>query len=201
MAGFCATLIVRSRMLPVRAFSNSVDLLLHLAVVAHLVLVRREVAVPQQRHLLFERMGGLQHPVRPPVAEPPRLEHRGPQPVEESIRHRLHRTVPAGLAVDAHRDCLALNGPVRCFRPALRKTVQRRIPQSRLHERLHLRIRDALVLHERPHRALEAGVGELLDLFRRAAEARMRKQVRGAVVVPIRGGNGREVVLPGGRSR
>jgi hypothetical protein len=46
---------------------EQVDLLHHLAVVADLVLVRGEVAVPQERHLLLERVRGLHHPVRPPV--------------------------------------------------------------------------------------------------------------------------------------
>jgi len=55
---------------------EQLDLLAHLAVVAHLVFVRREMPVPQQRHLLLERMRRLQHPVRPPIAQAPGLEHR-----------------------------------------------------------------------------------------------------------------------------
>jgi hypothetical protein len=51
------------------------DLLEHLAVVADLVLVRREVAVPQQRHLLLERMRGGSIG-SPPLAHAARLEHR-----------------------------------------------------------------------------------------------------------------------------
>ena len=145
-------------------------------------------------------MRGLQHPVRPPVPQPARFEHRCAQPVEEAIGDRLHRTVAGRLALDAHRDAVLVRAVGR-FGPALGKSVQRRIPQPRFDERLHLRIRDALVVHERADRALEAGVGQLLDLGRRAAEPRVRQQVRGAVVVPVGGGDGREVVFPGRRSR
>jgi hypothetical protein len=43
-----------------------------------------------------------------------------------------------------------------------------------------------LVAHQRLDCAVEAGISKLLDLFRPAAEACMRKQVRGAVVIPLR---------------
>ena len=179
---------------------EQVDLLRHLAIVTDLVLVRGEVAVPQQRHLLLDRMRCLQHPVRPPVPQPARLEHRCPQPVEEPVGYRLHRAVAGRLALDSHRGALLVR-PVGGFGPALGESVQRRIPQPGLDERLHLRIRNALVVHERSDRALEAGVGQLLDLLRRAAEARVRQQVRGAVVIPLGGGDGGQVVVPGRRSR
>src|SRR5881628_1458092 len=50
-------------------------------------------------------------------------------------------------------------------------------------------------------RAFEAGISQLLDFFRRAAEARMREQVCGAVVVPLRRRQRRNVVLPRSGSR
>ena len=165
---------------------EQIDLLHHLAVVADLVLVGGEVAVPQQRHLLLERVRRLHHPVRPPVPEPARFEHRRPQPVEEAIGDRLHRTVAGRLDVDAHRGA-GLQRAIGRFGPAFRKPVQRRIPEARFDKRLHLRIRDGLVVDERADRALEASVGQLLDLRRRAAEPRVGQQVRGAVVVPVGG--------------
>ena len=47
--------------------------------------------------------------------------------------------------------------------------------------------------------ALETQIGQLLDLSGAPAEPGVREQMRGAVVVPVRGGNGREVALPGCR--
>ena len=179
---------------------EQIDLLHHLAVVADLVLVGREVAVPQQRHLLLERMRRLHHPVRPPVPQPARFEHRRPQPVEEAIGDRLHRTVACRLDVDAHRGA-GLQRAICRFGPALGEPVQCRIPETGFDKRLHLRIRDALVVHERADGPLEAKVGELLDFGGRAAEPRMRQQVRGAVVIPVGTGDRREVVFPVRRSR
>ena len=68
-----------------RALFEQLDLLQHLAVVANLVLVRGKVAVPHQGHLFLQRMRGLQHPVRPPVAKAARFEHRRAEPVEEAV--------------------------------------------------------------------------------------------------------------------
>ena len=177
--------IVSSRRLPVALPLEQIDLLQHLAVVAHLVLVRREVAVPEQRHLLFHRVRRLQHPVRPPVTEPPRLEHRGAQPVEEAVRHRLHGPVAGRLARR---------------RPSTRRARSARsVASGRLSGK-----RSATDPRDRTRRtaaSLDSGcarsaratatarfepeVGELLDLLRRAAEARMRKQMRGAIVAPF----------------
>ena len=192
--------MVRSRRLPVAPRSNRFDLLHHLAVVADFVLVGREVAVPQQRHLLLERVRRLHHPVRPPVPQPARFEHRRAQPVEEAIGDRLYRTVAGRFGIDAHRRA-GLQRAVRRFGAAFRKSVQRRIPEPGLDERLHLRIRDGLVVDKRADRALEAKVCKLLDLCRRPAEPRVSQQVRGAVVIPVRIGDRREVVLPVRRSR
>jgi hypothetical protein len=55
--------------------------------------------------------------------------------------------------------------------------IERGVPESRLDKRLHLRIRQALVVNERLDRAVEAGIGELFEVFRSSAEARMREQV------------------------
>jgi hypothetical protein len=49
-----------------------------------------------------------------------------------------------------------------------------------------VRIRDALVIHERLDGALEARVGERLDVFGRPAEPGVCEQMCGAVVVPRR---------------
>src|SRR5207248_2501091 len=81
------------------------------------------------------------------------------------------------------------------------KPVQSRIPQPRFDERLHLRIGNALVVHEGADRTLKPRVGQFLDVCRSSPEAGMRQQVRGAVVVPVGRCNGCQVVLPDHRSR
>src|SRR6185295_7868504 len=72
---------------------------------------------------------------------------------------------------------------------------------ARLDERLRLRIREALVVDERANGDVWTGLRQRLDLRRRAAEPGVRDQMRGAIVVPVRRGDRREVVLPGRRSR
>src|SRR4029453_18103625 len=177
---------------------EEIDLLHHLAVVAYFVLVGGEVAVPHQCHLLLHRMRRLQHPVCPPVPQPPRFEHRRPQPVKEAIGDWVQRTIAGRLDVDSHRDA-ALGGTVSRLRTTFRKTVQRRIPETRFDERLHSWIGDALVVHERAYRAVEPGIGQLLDGCRRSPKSRVTQEVRGAIVVPVGCADRREIVLPGHR--
>src|SRR5262249_10534347 len=102
--------------------------------------------------------------------------------------------------VDPHRSAV-LDGAVSRLRTTFRKTVQRRIPETRFDERLHSWIGDALVVHERAYRAVEAGIGKRLDSCRRSAKPRVTQEVRGTIVVPVGRGDGREVVFPRRRPR
>ena len=64
-------------------------LLQHHPVVADLVLSGREVPVPEQRQLLFERTRRREHAVRPPQAEPLRFDLVRVEAVEELVDDRL----------------------------------------------------------------------------------------------------------------
>ncbi len=86
------------------------ELLLHLAIVADLLLAGREMAVPEQRHLLFQRPVGRDHAVGPPMRQATGLQHGGAQPIEEAIDHRLQAALACGL------DRTPMASPVFCAR-------------------------------------------------------------------------------------
>ena len=81
-------------------------------VVADLVLGGGEVPVPEQRHLLFERSVGIEHPLGPPIANAASLQLGGAQPVEEAIGNRLHVAVDV-VRFDPDAHALAMLG-ARC---------------------------------------------------------------------------------------
>ncbi len=172
------------------------DLKEHLAVVADLAFGGREVAVPEQRHLLFERPVRVEHPLGPPVADAAGLQPGRPQPVEEAIGHRLHVTIDKlGLQPDAH----ARPAPLRHLGggwPARREVHQRFVPQPGVLERQHVVVQDVVVVHQRPHRLLGRHVRELLDLLGRAAEPGPFEEVRGPVVVPVGLGDRGQIPRP-----
>src|SRR5207245_2036255 len=102
---------------------EEVELPEHLPVVAHLVFVHGEVAVPEERHLLFERPARPEHPVGPPVGGAVRLELARPEPVEELVGDGLEPPVAARLDPDAEGLArllgeLGRRGPARRARPA-----------------------------------------------------------------------------------
>ena len=127
---------------------EQVELQQHLAVVAHLLLAGGEVAVPEQRHLLFQRPVRVEHAVGPPVGGAVGLEPARAQPVEELVHHRLHAAIAAGL--DLHAQRLALvPGEVGGGGPAGAGRVRApgsHTPES--FERLQLAVVDALVVHQ-----------------------------------------------------
>src|SRR6202012_5626836 len=102
------------------------ELLRHLAIVADLLLAGGEMAVPEPRHLLFERALGRDHAVGPPIGEPARLEVRRAQPVEEAVDHRLEPAVTFGLDPHTERFAGALGTTGRG------DTARREIAQARI---------------------------------------------------------------------
>ena len=186
---------------PGRVTLEHLDLEQHLPVVADLALGGGEVPVPEQRHLLFERPVGVEHPLRPPVADAAGLQRGRAQPVEETIGDRLHVAVDM-LGLDAHAHALAvLERQVRGGRPARRERDQRLVPEARMLEGRQVVVDDVVVVHQGTDRLLGGHVGQPPDLLRRAGEAGSAEQMRGAVVAPVRRGNRSQIARPRGRPR
>ena len=183
-----------------RVALKHVDLQQHLPVVADLVLGRREVAVPEQRHLLFQRPAAIEHALGPPVPDPAGFQPRRAQPVEETVGHRLHVAIDKlGLDPDAHARA-TLHRQFGRRRAARREVHQRLIPESGMLERQQMVVRERVVVDELADRLLGRHVRQLLDVFRGAAETRAFQQVGGAVVAPVRGGDRRQIPRPQGRA-
>ena len=173
-----------------------VDLEQHLAVVADLALGRREVPVPEQGHLLFERPVGVEHALGPPVADAAGLEEGRAQPVEEAVGDRLGVAVDV-VGLDPHPHALAVPQPeLGGGGPAGREVQQPLVPEPRVLERREVAVGGVVVVDQRPHRLLGAQGGERGDLLGRAPEPGPAQQVRGAVGVPVGRGDGRQVPGP-----
>ena len=173
------------------------ELLLHLAVVADLLLAGGEMAVPEQRHLLFERALGRDHAVGPPVGEPARLEVGRAQPVEEAVDHRLQPAVALGLDLDAERLAGALGAPGRGG-AARREIAQAGVPHAGRVERREV-VGHGLVVDEMGDRLRRRHRRKPRDLLRGAAEAGALQEMGGEIVAPVGIGDGGKVVRPGGR--
>ena len=157
--------------------------------------------VPEQRHLLFERPGGVEHAFGPPVAHAASLQLGRTQPVEEAIGDRLHVAVDmVGFDPNAHALAL-LDRQVSGGRSARREMHQRLVPETRMPERRQVVIRDVVVVDEGTDRLLGRHVRQLPDLFWSAAEARAAKQMGGPVVAPVPEGDRGQIPRPCGRPR
>ncbi len=102
----------------------------HHAVIAHLVLAGREVAVPEQRELLFERPPGRQHPVRPPQAEALCFDSVGDQAVEELVHDRLEPALGTRRQHLLAQTLPALARQTHGLRTARRKRIHAGIPDA-----------------------------------------------------------------------
>ena len=174
------------------------ELLLHLAVVADLLLAGREMAVPEQRHLLFERALGRDHAVGPPVAEPASFEVRRAQPVEEAVDHRLEPPLALGLDLYAQR-LAGLLGTAGRGGTARREIAQARIPYAGRIERREI-VGDGLVVDQTGDRLGGRHRRKSRDLLRRAAEAGTLQEMGGEVIAPVGIGDRGEVIRPAGRT-
>ena len=123
-------------------------LLEHHPVVAHLVLPGREVTVPEERQLLFERPRRDEHAIRPPEPKPLRLDVVGRQAVEELVDDRLKSTLRAGRQHFFAETFAALASPANCLGPARRKRIHPGIPDAGLVERLQRARVDRFVVNE-----------------------------------------------------
>ena len=185
-----------SRKLPDALRAEHLVLPEHHPIVPHLVLTGRKVPVPEERELLFERPRRRQHPVRPPEAEPLRLEIVRGQAVEELVDDRLE---PARRAFWQDLDSESLSpgpGNANGFGTARRKGIHSRIPDSRLVEWFQTARVDRLVVHEPIHRLLRCHAGEAGDLFRGAAKAAALEKMGCAVVIPIDRRDRRQIINP-----
>jgi hypothetical protein len=107
----------------------------HHPVVAHLVLAGGEVAVPEQRQLLFERPPGGEHPRRPPQAETLRFDRVGGKAVEELVDDGLEAALRSRGPHFFSESLAALAGKAHGLRTAGRERIHPRIPDARLVER------------------------------------------------------------------
>jgi hypothetical protein len=167
----------------------------HHPVVAHLVLAGREVAVPEERQLLFERPAGGEHLFRPPQAQTLRFNAVGREAVEELVDDRLEpalRSLRSNLLSEA---LTALTGYPYRFCAAGREGVHARIPDTGLVEGLQI-ARDRFVIDEGVDRLPRGHRGQARDLLRRAAESGAFEEVGRPLGVPVRRDDGCEVVGP-----
>ena len=178
---------------------EEVELQQHLAIVAHLVLIRREVAVPEERHLLFQRPVRRQHPVGPPVGGAIRLEPARPEPVEELVGDGLQP--PVALRLDLHPEGLAcLAGQIRRRRAARWERLQAGVMDTGMLERREMAVVGGPIVHEPAHRSVRRHAGEALDLLRRPAEAGSLEEMGSAVIAPVVRPDRRQVFRPRGRA-
>ena len=163
---------------------EQLHLLQHLPVVAHLVLVGGEVAMPEERGLFLERALGSQHAVGPPVGHPVALQAACPQPVEEFVDHRLHGPVAARLDLDAEGLAICLGG-LSSGRPARRKRVEPGVEHTGVMEWRHDGIvRHALEIHETAHCSSGTQAGQRTDFPGSAAESRAFQKMCGTARIP-----------------
>ncbi len=116
---------------PTRGIGAQHQILLeHHPVVADLVLPGREVSVPEQRELLFERPGGREHAVRPPQAEPLRFDLVRVQTVEELVDDRLEPPLRTGRQHFLAEPFPTFASKPHRFRPAWREGIHTRVPDA-----------------------------------------------------------------------
>ena len=167
---------------------------LQLAVVAHFLFGGGEVAVPKQGHLFLERTRRGQHAVGPPIAQAMCFQARSSQPVQIPVGHLLCFAVALGLDLHAQRFARGF-GQIGGRRARHGKGLQASIVRARVLEGREL-IRGVLVAHQAFHRLRRRHAGQAFHLLGCAAKSRAFQQMLGPVGVPLRGGQGREVVGP-----
>ena len=178
---------------------EQLQLVEQLAIVADLGFVDGEVAVPEQRHLFAQRLRTGQHPIRPPIRDAVGFERAGAQPVEKFVDHGLQPAVAVGLHFDAERFAVLL-GLVGDGGAAGRKRLEARIVNARVIEGRQLAGVGSFEANQASDGLRGRQFCERLDFVRSSAEAGALQQVGGEIVIPIRGRDGLEIVLPGGGS-
>ena len=169
----------------------------HLAGVADLDLRRREVVVPEEGHLLFQRARRGRHAVAPPQGQPARFQHVAAQAVEELVDDRLDRPRRTlGQDLDAQRPPVPPRPP-HGRGAAGWERVHAFVPDARRVERREAGIVDRLVVHQPGDRAFQAERRERLDLVRRTAETGPLQEMRRLLVAEVRLGQRRQIADPG----
>ena len=155
---------------------------------------------PCQNSAIFssQRPRAREHAVRPPIGDAVGFERAGAQPVEKFVDHRLQPPVAGRLDLDAERFAVLL-GLVGNRGTAGRKGLEARIVDAGMIERRQLAGVGAFEADQARHGLRGRHFRERVDFVRRAAEAGAFQQMRREVVVPVRGGNGRQIILPGRR--
>ena len=153
------------------------------------------MSVPEQRHLLLQRVIGGDHAVRPPCRHPAGLERGGAQPEEEPVDDRLHAARPAGL--HPHPDGFACGlGLAGRRRPARRKHLQGRVVDAGMLERRESASPFVFVVHQPLYGCGRHHRGQMVDVLRRAAESGAIEQMPRTCAIPVRRLDRRKIVHP-----
>ena len=135
-----------------RLRAQQLVLLQHLAVILNLFVTGGEMAMPEKRHLFFQRTLGRHHAVGPPVPDALRLELGHALPVQETIGDLLQLAVTRGLGLHAERlaGCL---GKVGCGWAGKCERLKTLVERTGVFKGWQ-RIANRLVIHQRAHRLL-----------------------------------------------
>ncbi len=157
------------------------------------------MAVPEQRHLFLKRPRAGHHPVGPPIGHAVGFESAGAEPVKELIDDGLQAAVAGGLHLDAERFAFFL-GHIRDGRAAGRKRFEPGVVNRRIIEGRQLAGVGSLEANQAGDGLRRSHFRERLNFFRRSAESGALQQVRREIVIPIRGADRSQIVLPCGWS-
>ena len=157
------------------------------------------MAVPEERHLFLQRARAGEHAVGPPIGDAIGFEHAGAEPVEKFVDDGLQAAIAGGLDLDAERFAVLL-GQVGDGGAAGREGFEAGIVNAGFVEGRQVADVGAFVADQAGDGLRGRHLGERVDFSGRAAEAGAFEQVRGEVAIPVFGGDGREIVLPGGGS-
>ena len=163
--------------------------------VAHLVFVGGEVAVPEQRNLLDQRSLGGKHPVRPPVSDTVAFKRTDAQPEKELVDHGLGAPVAAWFDLHADRLAACLRS-VGGLRAALGEGIDAGVGNARWLERHRARVDHALRSYQTGDGSTRAVGKRALDVARARAESGALEKVRRALGVPLRFVDRPQVVDP-----
>ena len=163
---------------------KKLELVEQLAIVADLVLIVGEVAVPEQRHLLLQRRIGGEHPVCPPVSDAIGLKHAGPQPIEELVGDRLKRPVAGCLCADPQRLARFLRAIGSCG-PAFGERLEPGLVYAGVIEWLKVFVVGFAKINQAADSLTSAYRGQPCNLFRRSTEAGACQQMRCALGVSV----------------
>ncbi len=150
---------------------------------------------------MFSRSGwGLvEHAIRPPIGDAVGFERAGAQPIEKFVDHRLQAPAAVRLHFDAER-LAGLLGLIGNGGAAGRKRLEPGIVNARVIEGRQVAGIGAFEANQASDRLRGRQFRERLDLVRSSTEAGAFQQVGGEIVIPIRGSDGLEIVLPGSGS-